>query len=614
MGIFDGFLNLITKRSHHVEYRLIKEVDSWSGAASNYSTAEAYANASLINFNPQVRGSDTSDWVKTLVKLPVREEGDSQDTYIRQAVYAAAGGRGLSAITQPDGVTSEEFESARRQAAEELITVYEEMGEIAPDSIFEIAGREPERKRAVAMYSVWNRVNDALLLADMAEGTYSQLIDIYIDENELFALAIREGRLIRMDLVVVDNDVFLGDVRELEFMDDDAEMGRSIVYRQADGRFRFLCVASTSALNRVGEIDSRALFDSFIEYANASGDYPILNFYHQGTRSRLGKVDYLARDEHVYLASGLFDDNEFGRAAAEGVDKEPGYWGNSIEFKPLEGEMLRLIERGVNVTIPVFTKGINTAISLLPEGDAAALFTSYSESVGGQRMNAEVKESVLRLFNGDEELAERFEATVDAVNREVDTMIHRSNNEVVADQEEEVVEREVTEETEAVVETETEEAVEREVTENEAETVEEEATEEATEEVVEEEGTPEIVLDDDFVPSVANELVGYAPFIRALHEMNIQANAGTNDAVERAQVSIEALLMRLNELERSLTERIAVLEADEEQKRMVWQEDKPAAKPQVVVSYRARNNAPEEDEAVSMADKAKDTLRAVYGS
>lgn len=599
MGLFDSFMNLMKKRSH-VEYRVIKDVDNWDGSAKNYSSAERMAEASLINFNPIVKGEDTQTWIKSLVKLPVREEGDDGDVYVRQAIFAAAGGRGIGRVTRPEGVTEAQFDEIIKTAATEMIEVYDEMGATAPNSIVDLAELERKVDRAVPMYSVGERLQDAINLADLAEGTHSQLVDIYIDNNELFAIVIRDGDIYRLDIIVSNSDIFISDIKKLEFEEDTAEIGRSVVFRQADGSFRWLAIASTSALNRVGEIDSRELFDSFINYANATKDFPILNFYHQGKESRLGVADYLARDEHTYIASGVFDDNEFGRGAAIGMMANPDYWGNSIEFKPVSGEMLRLIERGVAVTIPVFTKGINTAISVLPEKDAAALFTSH-EFGGKNKMREDIKVDVLRLFGGDEALADRFEDTIDGVNREVDQLIHRAKDNV-----ETVVDETVVVEDDVIVEEVIEEVIEEVV---------EEVVEEVIEEVVEEDVATEFVLDDSVIPQIGNELVSNEDFIRSIHEVVVHQAAPTNDALERASNLIDALTLRIAELEKSMADRLAVLEADEEQRRQTWAEDAPVKKPSVVVSYRARSNGQvAEPETVGMTDKAKSTLRNIYGN
>lgn len=69
--------------------RKIKEVDSWDASVWDGESADAYCAACLIDVN-SAAGRDEK--VKSHCKLPVREPGDSSDTYVDKAVHAAAGG------------------------------------------------------------------------------------------------------------------------------------------------------------------------------------------------------------------------------------------------------------------------------------------------------------------------------------------------------------------------------------------------------------------------------------------------------------------------------------------------------------------------------------------
>lgn len=59
------------------------------------------------------------------------------------------------------------------------------------------------------------------------------------------------------------------------------------VYRQADGRWRWFSISATSVLNRVGEIDSRELFDNFIRRFPEQNTKPFRTFYHKGEAARM---------------------------------------------------------------------------------------------------------------------------------------------------------------------------------------------------------------------------------------------------------------------------------------------------------------------------------------
>lgn len=105
----------------------------WDGSAEQWDTAEAYCNACLINENT----GNPRTWSKSACHLPVKDSGGG---YNRNGVHAAAGGRG---ITRLEGVSADK----KRAAARKLISLYREMGELAPESVYAIAGeRRPAEK------------------------------------------------------------------------------------------------------------------------------------------------------------------------------------------------------------------------------------------------------------------------------------------------------------------------------------------------------------------------------------------------------------------------------------------------------------------------------------
>jgi hypothetical protein len=370
--------------------RKITEVDSWDGSASNYSTPEAYAKASLLNFNT----GDPDTWTKDLIKLPVRNEGDPGDTYIKQAVQASAGGRGITQVTKPDGVEQSVFDSKLKTAANKIISAYNQWEGTAPDSVYRVADKEAPKDRAIAFDDVYNMVLNALYLADEAENTYTRFYDIYMEEDteRFFALVSREGVVYKVEILPVQGSLGIGEfipVTETAKTSSNAikEEKRSKskvkVYRGLQGEMRWLAIASVAVLNRVGEIDSRALFDSFIEHANRTQEFPVLNVYHLGDNSEIGIADMIAREEYVYIATGTFHDNEFGRAFYEGL-KDRDDWGNSIEFDAYPPMIETVNLEGTVVQVPIYYRGINTGITILREKDAASLFTLH-KSKGGNK-------------------------------------------------------------------------------------------------------------------------------------------------------------------------------------------------------------------------------------
>lgn len=551
-----------------IKKRKIKEVSSWSGAASNYSTPQAYAAASLINFN-SATGKTRDEWTKDLIALPVREEGDSSDTYVKQAVQAASGGRGITRVTKPTEVSQEDFDRLIRSAANEITRAYGQWDGIAPDSVYSLAGKEAPKERATAFYDIFDRVYETIMLSDMAEDEYTMLIDIYYNEesNEFFALGLRDGKLVKMQILVMGDEIMLGEFEDIDITSMTRGKSDLKVYRDRNGKTRWLAIASVATLNRVKEIDSRQLYDSFITYANVTRKYPILNVYHLGDSSRIGIADFLARDNFVYIMSGTFDDNKFARAVYDALQREPGKWGNSIEFFSILSDVETFEAEGMVFNARVHKAGVNTAVSIILEKDAASVLTTHQDITrGGVAMNQELRNKLLDLFDGNEGDVDEFLQTVAQANDVATTRISRSIQDAVNEEVVEEVEREVEEE--AAVE---EEEVEQ-----------EEIVEAEAEEVTE---VTEVELGETFV----RDLVSSQEFADAL-------TAVLNERLGKIE-------QRMNKLE-------TVQEENQE-----WLDDIPAvAKKRTVVSYRPRSVAVNSGtpEQVTYADLAANTINEIF--
>lgn len=100
---------------------------AWDGSASNYSDADAYCKACLIDENPS--GQDKT---KQACKLPVyTPNGDLNRNAVHSAAAVMAGGMGgVSASPQ-----------SKKAAARKLIRLYGELKETPPDSLKKIAGQ-----------------------------------------------------------------------------------------------------------------------------------------------------------------------------------------------------------------------------------------------------------------------------------------------------------------------------------------------------------------------------------------------------------------------------------------------------------------------------------------
>ena len=233
---------------------------------------------------------------------------------------------------------------------------------------------------------------------------------------------------------------FVPEAKTVEVMPElPLEVGPALqVARQKNGRYRWFAMpACTAVINRDGEIDSRDLFDSFVDYAESTRDYPILDFYHLQDKIRLGQADWVAREGNTYCASGLFDDTPEGKAAAISIMKNPDYWGLSISYVTGKRPDIERTEIG---NVPVYKEGVNRYISLLPEAFASSEFTNITfEEVN--RMNPKIKEALAKLTDGDDELLNSLEEKIDDINRATEDMVSREKKDIVEEEPAEEVDR-----------------------------------------------------------------------------------------------------------------------------------------------------------------------------
>lgn len=213
------------------------------------------------------------------------------------------------------------------------------------------------------------------MLIDRINNEDDCIVDFYFaPDNTNYVITSNNGTLYKRQFDLTENhgDIVLGEAVKIEESLKEQETRTKIV-RQTDGRVRWFSVSGTSVINRVGEIDSRELYDSFIENARSTGKYPIRMFWHMGDKFRTGQCDYLAREGNCYITSGLYDENsllaEIEIAAREA---EPNRYGESNGF---ESNVYGLEQVAKDIYVPVFRKGIHKEISTLVENRAASLFT-----------------------------------------------------------------------------------------------------------------------------------------------------------------------------------------------------------------------------------------------
>lgn len=326
------------------------------------------------------------------------------------------------------------------------------------------------------------------------------------------------------------------------------------IQRQGEDSYRLFSVSAVAAVNRIGEIDSRDLFDDFVKRWQESGENPRRDFMHLGKWTDdmvTGEIEFVARDNNALVTVTRFNGSPLAQAEIQSRIDNPDYWGDSIEYLPL-GEP-EFIEAGQEV-IPVYRSGELKFVSTVPEKLAASLFTTGDmkvEEVG--RMWNDLSESTraeLSKLMG-EEAAQKLWEGVDAVNRQVE--------------EEELVTR----------------------------TQEEGKTEVAPEPETKAEQVAEIEvnLNDDAMTEIVRQVAASDPF-KALLDPVMARLAEIGKAIEAIQTESE-------KAGEELQERLSRLESEDEAKMDQYFEDLPVQQ-RINVNWRPRENANDPSNGPSM--------------
>ncbi len=365
--------------------RAIKDSESWDGSPSRWPSTEAYCASCLIDVND-------GEKKQSHCKLPVKDPGSS--AYNRKALAAAAAR--FNQLTKPADVPEEKWASAVASARRKLIAAYKEMGEDPPENL-----------RAISLSNIWSSVAEGIT----AQNPECSALDLYIDDDGGLRCIFAVGGKVYSSQVLLGDEISLGEPSEVavEF----TPRKRSIlIQRQQDGAYRWFAIAETAVLLRVGEIDSRDLFDDFISNVPTHG-YPVLRFYHEPSMT-FGRADFIEREGNCLLLSGTLDDHPLSGALVQSIERGDT-WGTSVGFTPTDEPEMWQIMPGVH--IPVNRRGILNEVSVCPEDRAASYFTNITTGV--TRMRTEVEEALIRLF-GDEQKAREYIALVDDTNRSID--------------------------------------------------------------------------------------------------------------------------------------------------------------------------------------------------
>lgn len=477
------------------------------------------------------------------------------------------------------------------------------------DKFIEKFGRELDKERSAEIERAigFSRLREQLWVAldnsEQAAAGWVYPIDVYVgdDGSSLFSIVTQNGKIYQVPMTVVDDNLTLGTWTQVTEVFEPVQQSSLVIRKLADGTHRWSGIVATSVLNRVAEIDGIELFDSFIDYWQATGEQPRVDYYHMGDADpeawEFGTADFLAREGCCYIASGTFDeDHPLAKATIRAYERDPeGTWGWSIEFYAhAEPEIIVLDPK---VQVPVYKRGKNTRISVVKEQDAASLFTRVGITQEKSRMaSRDIEDKLKELFGEDEEGVLAFLETVDTVNRTIkdEKIIHRDKK------------------TQGRTDPKPTPAPAPDPDDDDDEENDNPDEGNADEE---DEDAPEIILDDEAVAQIAQKLEE-SPTMKALQQSIAQLTE-TVGKLASAKEEDTKEIARLKKVNGKLAERVEQVEKTEEEKQKTWSEDLPR-KRKLQASYQPRHSRKgadeDEDEEEDFADIADKTLQSIPNS
>lgn len=459
---------------------------------------------------------------------------------------------------------------------------------------------QPPKKRDMMMHLVWENVwnhfmamNDANIEVDeygYAEYNPDEMHwfqELYVGSGgALFALSVQAGKLYRSAVAVTDTGVTVGQPEQVVMRLE--PLARTRVIARTDSNLPiFLSILATSTLNKANEIDTRALFDSFVERFTGETEY--INIYHfDKEKSRIGKLQWIGRDENLLLGIWTPDDNIVGRAVAETIEADTeGDWGVSIEFMPDdEGKLVELIP---GIEIRAFEAGELWGASVVRSAHACSWFTGHMTGAieRTMKMNKAVKAAIETLIKNPDALTE-FETWVDGANRTITDSGAITRTDESATGEQPDLAAQVAALTTAVATlTQKVDAI---------------GTPEQTE-------APTIELDEEAAKGIAQAVFAGEGF-RTLND-TVARISGAIEGNHKANTdALKALTDRVAKLEKDTGDRLAKVEQGEEEKLRDHDELKPRGST-VTVSWRAPRGKdegqPTDQKTRSFADMASQT-------
>ena len=201
------------------------------------------------------------------------------------------------------------------------------------------------------------------------------------------------------------------------------EVGNLAIFKQNDGKLRWIITSSNAFEDREGEILSYKSLAEDCDRCDRTGDYGPLRFWHMGVPGSgvdIGTCDFNAMSGHTLVESGTFKDDFIGQKIKEHQDDyaaslgflypitEPDSDGVYHHVRKFERSVLRN-ERAANPY---------TAITVHKENSMATLDEKWKEFVALIGDEGKAKEYVTGLAQKEQEIVKdgvRYKAVADGV-------------------------------------------------------------------------------------------------------------------------------------------------------------------------------------------------------
>jgi hypothetical protein len=299
-------------------------------------------------------------------------------------------------------------------------------------------------ERTIALGQIWSQVSSHINALDPDDwNLWHWLQDLYYDQGQLFAITISAGRLYQWPVTVDGDNVTVGEPVAVQVQFTEASesesshrlrqalRGGSVVRQASDGRWIGCSILCTATVNKMGILDSRKLFDSFVARFRGDGSEYINLLHLGGEQSRVGVLRHIWREDKLLV--GLYEFTP-GDPVAEACARtlaadEEGFWGGSIEFQHF-GEPL-LVEVAEGIKLPTTHDGQLLGYSIARNQDCAAWYTG---NLVMERTMTEKDRAIALEMLGDEALVDELASRLGEANRTLAGAITYTTGEAQADE------------------------------------------------------------------------------------------------------------------------------------------------------------------------------------